>query len=387
MTQDIARPEISAPMHRRFRLWRQRFLPVLVWAAAIGITLVLVRQERGLIMAVGTVESRNVIVAPLVDGTVHGLSVDLLDGVESGQVVALMDDTLVTAELRTSEAELSRLSMLLERENSRLELEVSSLALDGLDDMRRFMLNEETARLDLLDRRVQQESAEVELQRLSVMLKRQEALVKEQVVEQATYDELLLRHEALRTEIEGNKAAIAMEQTRVDEAAERHAELKKQPVFNIDIANYLMPLKESIAVQETIIEEIKERRMMLALRAPLAGQIAMIVRRTGEMAIAGEPVVMIAGAASTRVIAYVGESAARDLKPGSEVTIRSRRSPKHVAMAKVVKVGTQIEEMPLRLCRSPLMAEWGFPMLIGDVPAGTFLPGELLDLQIERAEL
>ncbi len=155
MSDNDSNRTVTIPLGRRFRFWRQRFLPTLVWVAAVACAALLIGRQTHYINAVGVVELDSAAVSPLMDGTVHSVSVDLLDTVGSGQIVVLMDDAQVTAELAVAEAELTHLRASLEAEEERLELELAMDTATQQDDLRRFVLNEETARLDLLDRIVQ----------------------------------------------------------------------------------------------------------------------------------------------------------------------------------------------------------------------------------------
>jgi len=72
---------IKTPLSRLFMLWRKRFLPVLIWGTAVAVAVVLVQRQRVYVDAVGIAEAKTTYVAPLFDGTVQSLAVDVLDEV------------------------------------------------------------------------------------------------------------------------------------------------------------------------------------------------------------------------------------------------------------------------------------------------------------------
>ena len=374
---DARRGRIRTPLQRRVRLGRQRVLPALVWVAALAVLGVLAQRQTREIGAIGMVELHEVSVAPLADGTVHGLSVDLLDKVDAGQAVAMMDDTLMRAELVEAEAELSRLRAQLEADSERSSLYVADLKLESLDNQRRFALDEEEAQLDYLDRLVRQESDRISLEWLGIMSERQKALVDENIADESTYDKTWLRYKALEEELKENEAAIAGAKQRADEALNRRDERGRE-VFDVNLARMLQPLSESLKVQEARIHRVKERRAMLVLRAPVGGQVSSIFRRPGEMVLSGNPVLAISAAGSERVLAYVDESTATRIAPGSEVSVASRRDPTLMAKARLVKLGSHVEQFPLRLQRNPRIPEWGLPILVGELPKDVFYPGEVV---------
>ena len=56
-----------------------------------------------------------------------------------------------------------------------------------------------------------------------------------------------------------------------------------------------------------------------------------------------------------------------------------------VARGKILKIGSQIEPLPLRLQFSKVLLQHGFQILVGELPENTYRPGETLDLQVRAA--
>ncbi len=377
--------KIATPLRRQIRLLRQQVLPFAVWCVALTGVLVLAQRATMRVDAVGIVELREVMVAPLIDGTVHAMSVDWFDEVESGTTVALMDDTVVKAELATAEAELSMLRAQVNANRDRFELEAALNQLDELGLRRRFILNEEQARLDLMDRIRQHEYNKIELERLRIQKERQQRLVEQDITAQAQFDDTRLRYEALQKQIEEDELAIELAKQQVEEATRRR-EAYEQRTAQVDVPSLLEPLIQNVRVQETRIQQIVERRKLLALRAPLSGKVSHIFHRTGETVLSGDPILSITDSRSERVLAYVDERAARRIRVGDTVEVSSRDRPKRVATAKVFRVNSRIEEFPIRLRRNPFLPQFGLSILVGNVPPGAFLPGEVLDLRIIPSE-
>jgi len=391
MTNDEREVQIATPVARRARQLRQRYLPVAVWLMAVATALMVAQQRRSYVEAVGMVEVRQVAVAPVMDGTVRSISVDRFDFVQEGQVVALMDDTLERGELLVAEAELAQLRAAFEAERNRVDVEAALTAADTRDDRRRFVLNDEEARLDLLDRMVEQETDRAALQRLDVQLQRQEGLVRQKLASAADLDEARLQHEEVKTRLAENEAALALARQRAQDAATRLAQWRDEADAELDPDLFLASIREGLTVQEALIQEVKERRAMLALRAPLSGQVNQIFRRVAETVLSGDPILTIADAASQRVVAYVDEYDADAIAVGMPVEVSSRRHPGEAVAARVVKVGAQIESLPLHLQRSPLFEQRGLPILVAEAQTDRFIPGETLDLRfqigaVEKAE-
>lgn len=373
---------IRTPLSRLFMLWRKRFLPVLIWGAAVAIAIVMVQRQRVYVDAVGIAEAKTTYVSPLFDGTVQSLAVDLLDEVTEGQVVAIMDDTLIRSELHVAEAELDRVRATLDAESARFAQEQQKNETSAQDDRRRFQLNEEQARLNHLDRVIQHETDKVDLERLGVQLKRQEEMVKQHLLDQAAYDESRLAWEALKTKVDKDVAAIALAEKNMASAATRSETLSGELPVPEPTDAVLRSLQADIASQQAVVAEVQQRRQALALKAPVAGQIALIARRPGESMLAGDPILTIVGPGANRVTAFVDERAASTLKVGDNVELHSRTRPSTVARGKILKIGTYIEPFPERLQTRPVILQHGFQVLVGELPENVYRPGETLDLHL-----
>lgn len=388
MTDELKRTKVRTPLLRRSRLLQQQILPVVIWCMALAMVVVLGKRGMGYIDAVGIVELREMMVAPLTDGTLQAMDVDLFDEVKLGDTVAVMDDPLVRTELLAAQVELNRLRAALETNRDRLQLQVANREVQ----LGRYFVNEEMAELDYLDRIVLQEADNARLQVLENQLRREDQLVKEGVLDAATYDLTRAEYQDLKTRIEENKIAIARAEQLREEAKARRQELESETT-DVEVAQLFDPMSEAIRVQSSVIQGIAERRAKLELKAPLSGRVSSIFHRTGETVLSGDPILAIADTSSQRVLAYVDEPAARQIAVGGEVKLLSRDYPRIVVSGRVLKVNSKIEMFPLRLSPNPTytvvvpdsggpkVPRWGLPVLVGDIPPNVFFPGEALDLR------
>ncbi|MCF6284483.1 MAG: HlyD family efflux transporter periplasmic adaptor subunit [Candidatus Hydrogenedentes bacterium] len=374
--------KIRTPFFRLLALWRRRYLPILIWGGAVVLAVVLVQEQRVYVDAPGIMDFQTALVSPLMDGTVQSLAVDILDEVEAGQVVAMMDDTLIRSELMVAEAELNRVRALLEAESERYtqtqHLEQASVQ----NDLRRFVLNEEEARLDHLDRVIEHETDKVTLERLGIRMKRDEALRDQLLLDDAAYDEIRLRYEALKTKIDKDTRAIALAEKNIATAAKRRKSQESLETDATETDALLRALQADIAAQEARVGAVQVQRSSLALVAPVSGQVAAITRRPGESLLAGEPVLTITGAGGNRVLAYVDERTSRRFNVGDTVELHARTHPSAVVKGTIIKVGAHIESFPPRLLLSTAMPQYGYAVLVGDLPENVFRPGEALDLRL-----
>ena len=376
---------IRTPASRLLQLWGQRYLPLAVWGGAVAVAFVMVGRQTIYVDAIGLAESHTTLVAPLLDGTVQSLAVDLLDEVQAGQVVGLMDDSIIRGELMVAEAELELARATLESERLRFDREQQMQQSSALNEHRRFLLDEEQARLDHLDRVIQNETDKVDLERLGVQLKRQEAMRDQHLLDDAAYDETRLAYEMLKTKVEQDKRAIAMAEENLKTAALRREELAPVAFPPIVADAVLNALQAGIAAHQATVLEVQSRRQALVLRAPVSGRVASITRRPGESMLAGDPVLTIVGDYSTRVMAYVNERTDVPFRAGDTVEVHSRSNPDIVVHGRVLKVGAHVEPFPVRLLADPRIFQYGVQVLVGDLPDETFRPGEAMALRMRPA--
>lgn len=369
---------------RRSRGYRQRIIPILTWALAIVAFLTLNSRQTGIRFAIGLVEINEVSVSPLGDGILRSLRVDLFDTIKQGDIVAMMDDTLVVAELAIEEAQLGQIRAELDVERKRLENDIEQSAVDQLDNLRRYQLNEEQARLEYLEISVDVEADQIKLERLKIQMERHELLVSEDIGDISTYDDVRLRYEELEQELKANQVTLQLAKQNAEESTQRRIERQAQssePTRNTLL--YLEPHLQELKVQEARRQEIQQQRLTLVLHAPISGQIAKLYYSPGETVLSGTPMLTIQSTTSTRVMAYIDEQSAARIKTGAPVQLRSVGRPDRVATAKVLRAGTSLQEIPSRIWSTPIFAEYGFPILIGEVPENAFLPGETVTVRFE----
>ncbi|HOE66542.1 MAG TPA: HlyD family efflux transporter periplasmic adaptor subunit [Candidatus Hydrogenedentes bacterium] len=370
---------------QRLRKIRRRLLPALIWLLAVGSVIALLQTRSRQITGVGIADPQWAMVTAPAPGKIQCLAVDMLDTVAADQVIGTMDTSVLDAELAVAKAEIARLAAQVEATKAQIGFDATAELLQEIDSQRRFSLNEEQARLGLLDRQVQHEADKVTLRSLEIARDRQRRMVEEGLLDAAAYDIARLECEALQKRIEENEKALAMDKKRMEEAGKRQQELATART-NPALDPLLEPVREEIRVQEARIQEIGSRREQLVLRAPNAGQVATVLKRAGENALQGEQLLTIAIERTQRVLAYVPEKNIPQIAVGDRVTIRSRSAPLRVAQATITKVGDHVQLMPTRLWRSLQFEQYGMPLIVSDLSNDLFLPGEVVDMIVLPAK-
>ncbi len=382
MSETASNRPVVITFKDRIRTLRHRVIPAAVWLCAILLLFVWAGGRSRYLVGVGIVEARQTLVSPIVDGNLQSLAVDIFEEIRAGQILAMMDDTVIGAELAVAAAEMAQLRAEVLAESRRLDSNDAEQEADELNTLRRFQMNEAEAELDYLVMISEQEADTIKLGRLLLEMNRQRDLVDQDIGTEELYDDARLRHEELSKELEENELAIKSAKEMLEQATQRRSELEEQ--FQIPGGgDFLAPIREELNVQAAKISEIKQRRAMLALTAPVSGQVMHIFHRPGETVLAGDPIMAIADTGYQRVLAYVDERSAGEVRSGNEVRLQSEHRPDRIIVGRVESAGAAIQELPIALRKTPVFPEWGFPVLITDIPQGVFLPGERLKVRIE----
>lgn len=376
--------KVSTPLAIRARMLRRTILPLAVWIIAVSVAFYLARYEGGGITAVGSLEPGNVNVAPVVDGVVESIPVDLFDEVQRGQTIALMDDSLLKSELLVADAELSRLRAELVATKNRLEQESETARIDRLNELRRFQVDSELARLDYLDRIVVQETEKINLQRLETLIQMQENLVEDNILDKMTLKDTRLQYQALKTRLEENREAIKLAQNMQKQRLQR-METRNDLEIDFNQDDLLSPFTEAVNVQAALIAQLKQQRASLVITSPIEGKVSQFYHRPGETVLAGDPILSITDEKGTRVVAYVEQTAVDKISEGGKVEVTSSGRQGTRLVAEVQKISPGIVQLPQHLWRNPAVPEWGMPVLVGSIPQGSFIPGETLNVRFLTA--
>ncbi len=103
--------------------------------------------------------------------------------------------------------------------------------------------------------------------------------------------------------------------------------------------------------------------------------------RPGEAITAGEPIIAIAEARPSEIIAYIGDRSVGQVEEKILVELIKDREPPQIAKSQITQIGPTMELMPERMWLYPNMPQWGRPVLI-EIPEGLeLIPGEMIGIR------
>ena len=372
---------IETPLAQRMVDFRLRTLPLIVWCVCVLVVAGMLLGRASRFEYVGLAQAMEYPISPAETGTVQSVVVDIYDRVNSGEMVAKLDDSRLLASIATSSAMLVQLQAELEAARATLVTNEGQGMSDWAADLRRFQADEQQRRLDVLSLRVVYEERQIELERFEIEEQRARELYDAGVIARKLWDQARLQRDEVRQGLEEGR--ILLDQTEEEYFATRtRREEYEAGLPNQDwIDPILRPLLEAIEVESRRLDEIDVQRQALVLRSPVTGQIVEILCRRGQSVRPGEPVVVVAEGSVREIVAYLAEDDGREIAPSTPVMVSTRGGGGTVSESIVIRVGPTIQELPPRLWRNPRRPDYGRAIVIAAVPGMQLRPGEIVNVK------
>jgi len=347
-------PPIPTPLSQRWREFRIQVLPFVVFVATLVAIVYLWRsivQPTGMI---GFVETNQVFVASLQDGLISEVYVQRFQEVKKDQplcTVANTDPELITATIAAAKAEL-----------------MVNIA-KGDVDVARSRLNFQQLVNDLFVEKIKQAVRRADVIYAETNMLATKELANTGVGARLQYEAALARWNSLKDEIKESDKYIA------------------------DLEKSLETLKAGDdPIRASVLEAVraKEKELELSLKpsllkAPFDGMISIVHHQAGEKVLRGVPIITVSSPSATQIIGYVRQPIQRHPKVGDEVRVTTRTTPRVFAMAKILKVGAQLETLnPAWLSAETKRMEVGLPVVISLPKELDLLPGEFVDLSLSK---
>ncbi len=288
---EFKRPALRSRGHH---LIKQMFSgwPWIIWLTAAVMVLLLLPGGLNRIRFYGEAERTYEYVAPLEDGRLKTLSVDMGETVEIGQLLG--------------------------------ELDNASLAVEGLMDQASLMKTRDkiyAIGYEVEDLRLEEAKTAAELQSLENRWTRTRALVaKNLILEQEVED--------LRPQIQATKAILA-----------RYPALIAQLEKRLAAARLDMEMYDS--------EELKALQMARGrLVATTSGVVAELLHQPGDVVETGDPILRISNVSTVRIIAFIPEENRSDIAEGDKCRVITTTT-RQIYMGTVKTITADIRKLPV----------------------------------------
>ena len=352
-------PPIPIPASAVWREIRIRIFPILFFLVVVTAAVLLWSNMPKSGNFRGVSEGlRSVVTSPRI-GLLQHLEVQPFQWVEAGDplLIILPIDPDAQLDLLQSELQLTRL---------RLEPSIAD----------QNALNFEQVRVDALRLKQELAMAKVNLERAESALKRNDALIKEQLVSRDIYELSLRDRDFYQAELKEKTASLQQIESRLGQL--RSLGEPESPGTNPLTTSLIERLEKRIATVETNWNPI-------TLLAPISGRVHMIARQESEFVVEGEPLVMIASPHSDRIVAYMRQPFTFDPQPGMEVQVLSQNQQRQKFTSKIMQVGAQLEAITnaLAYVQQGALVDMGLPIILS-VPSQVQLrPGETVSIVLQ----
>ncbi len=393
-----------------FRL-RLHLLPILVWLGAVACVIGLFTRRSQRFEIVGMARSPVFHVSVNCAARLKTVPVKLFENVTKGQTVAIVNTVLdneqprieLQTQLDAILAEIEHLSAQLVPTQETLLAEESDREISRIARMRTFDIDIENARIQILSLRSQIASDRIVLEDLAMEAKITRDLVEQKAIAPYEQEKAQVQYNALAKKVEENENLLEQAKSDLVQARQRRDEYAKSLPFNPSVDDALDVIRKQIAVQERLMDgvlaqlEALKARESLELKAPVDGVVIpvqqqanealmrrpgeRIMGRPGEAVTAGEPILAIAEARPSKIIAYIGDRLLGQVEENMPVEIIKDREPPQIARSQITQIGPTMELMPERMWLYPNIPQWGRPILI-EIPDGLeLIPGEMIGIR------
>jgi multidrug resistance efflux pump len=329
---------------------------------------------------------------------VKAVPVELFQKVQQGDVVALLDDSVLQAQIATIEAEIVRLRAEHAETQGLIDADTRDRLTEWDAEQRAF--DNDTVQLVVT---LQEAKADLEYDRallegLRANAARLEALVQRGHTPSAELELARAEAEATARKVRERELLVANLQAQETAAAARRTAFRDRRPVRPSVAEAQEHLTEAIAVQQGLRQELEAQRAQCVLRAPFDGSVIVTHLRTaeataqrpgegilptpGDVVNAGEPVVTIVADRPTEIVAYATEQQSSGLDSGREVVLTTLGAPQQIASARIATVSSTIEILPERLWRNQL-PEWGRPFIVPIPPGMRVTTGDRVGVKLQ----
>ncbi len=288
-------------------------------------------------------------------GRLVELPVQLGQRVRQGQLLARVDTTVLEREIAVAEAAWRQ-------SQSAAVATVATLEAGGFATERSFRddLDQATAALESAQAQAARERNELNVARQEATRWRQlarEGLARADRAEEwerqsGTLEGTVALWPGRLAQMEERRAAAAR---RLDELRTRH-QVSSTPETRQARER---PLADRSREFREAIEVLRTRLANARILAPADGEVVLLMAHRGDIARAGEPFLTLNVDGANQLIAYVKERDGDWLKPGDQAWLRRRTTSRDESESTVLRVGSQMVQLPVRFWLTPATPQWG----------------------------
>jgi membrane fusion protein, multidrug efflux system len=360
---------IPIPARLRWREFKIRVLPLLVFTVVAALAVMVWRNQlgpRGIVGQVEVIETKIGAPRPVV---VSAILVKPNQTVRAGDALARV--LPANADQLTAKLEVIRAEAVALRGN-----------LQTLRPQNQILVDFERLRLDSLDFNARLAVAKVEVELADSEVLRGRALAKVDIMSAEELERLESVAKARRVQVQEFTTIAAA-------GAESVAEAQ---IIRSDITpgSAAEALRAAIDVQEKKLRLVQIELGETILTSPIDGEIGTIFHQVGDAVATGNPILTVASTEPREIVAYIRQPVLSAPKPGTKVEVRARSKGRPGAESLISSVSSRLEPLNPHLYPNAGLnvrtMELALPIRI-PVPAGLEVrPGETVDVILGDAD-
>lgn len=358
-------PPIPVPLSQRWREIRVKYVPVLLVATLVGVTIPLWRSTVVPTNMTGVLEAIRADVISPDAGVVTNLYVTRFQEVKAGDLVA----EIISTDTRKRDSRVQAL---------RGHLALAQIQMGSTIDSSRLAFDYQALLVEHLTQQVELETARAELGPSEEEARRLETMLKENVGSLQDYTEAAKVVASLRAKIKLLEPSAAG----LSDILRKASTLGD---FSIqENGAGLRDTLKTLAEEQAKLDSMQEAPVQLL--APIDGVVLEIHRSVGQNLLEGDPVLTIGAKNSGHIIGYVKQPISVEPTPGMRVKVLTRRTPRSESWGEILAVGAQFEAITnVALLRADGRADHGLPVSVSlPAPFKSLLhPGEVVDLHVQ----
>lgn len=351
-------PKETATNYHSGRLKRHA-IPVIVWVIAVGVIAYMLSNRNERFMVRGIARGEICQVTSTDTARIKSVKVKLFQKVRKGDILAVLDDSQIQAEIKTAQTQLGCYMAERDEIKNRMSVEAANRKMEWQANQRQFTNNVEETRLKKMSLEAAIKTGKVRLNALRVEIDITKQLLAENAVARYELDKVQYSFDALASEIQENEKVLQQTLSDLANVQKRASDYTATPPADPSVENALKRIEKSVEVQNKLINELRVAQTAMTLRSPLEGVMIQVNCTEGGTIRPVAPGFIISGNQVEEVVAYLGEGQMNDLHENVKVELIKTSNPSGIALSKVVSVSPVMELMPERLWQNPNVPQWG----------------------------
>ena len=349
------------PVHpsRRWREFRVRFLPILVFVGVAGIVGHLWQGHVAPTQMSGIVVGHQHELRSPRPGMVAQVLTQPFQRVAIGDPLLILvshQDEQLRAEIAVLEAEIA-------------SLRVNRAPAIGLS---RNQIDYEDLRFEVMTARIRLAEDQLEMQRLMREAHRQQSLFDLELIAESAYDEAITQRDRAMIRVEEGEQML-------DELDARLTQLRG--AFSAEDDVFESALLAAVRVKEEQLAVIETQLRPWPLPSPADGVVAKVHVSAGGYAGQGDPLITLHDETADHVLGYIDQPIGAIPERGSEVgVIATARRTQYTGV--IADIGPQLVPKHEMLMRPGVSAEYALPVRIEVPPDALLYPGERVHLRL-----